>query len=209
MKPAGSGPRVGPRTHDDGGRRPVFSLREATARDAEALTALRRRCQVQTYGPLFGRQYVRSIQSAPSGAPDEQPDEYPAGQAGAEDRGHIAEPSTRVVLAHDRDGEPVGFAIAADGPADWEYGLVGDQEPCRELVSLYTVDAVHGTGLGARLLETVLDDRSPAEPVYLWVMEGNDRAVAFYRKHGFVPLEDGLPCEGAWAGQRTFRMRRG
>jgi ribosomal protein S18 acetylase RimI-like enzyme len=26
-------------------------------------------------------------------------------------------------------------------------------------------------------------------PAYLWVLEGNDRAVAFYRRHGFT--EDG------------------
>ncbi|MDX3003067.1 hypothetical protein PWY87_15370 [Kribbella solani] len=37
--------------------------------------------------------------------------------------------------------------------------------------------------LGGRLLEVGVGERA----AYLWVFEGNERALGFYRRHGFVP----------------------
>lgn len=162
--------------------------------DAADLTALRFTCQTETYGPLFGSDFVRSIQSV--------------GDAAAEDREHLESPETNVQLAHD-DGAPVGFAIAADGPLPLEREVAPDVVARRQLVSLYTRSSTHGSGLGARLLEAVLADHDPAEPVYLWIMVGNHRAAAFYGKHGFRPIDDPpFAAEGAWAGQFTYRMLR-
>lgn len=39
----------------------------------------------------------------------------------------------------------------------------------------------HGTGLAHVMLERALGDR----PAYLWVVDGNERAITFYRRHGF------------------------
>ena len=42
----------------------------------------------------------------------------------------------------------------------------------------------HGSDLGRRLLDAALDGGGAAS---LWVATGNDRATAFYAKHGFAP----------------------
>jgi ribosomal protein S18 acetylase RimI-like enzyme len=51
-----------------------------------------------------------------------------------------------------------------------------------ELYAINVLRRVHGTGLADDLLTHTIGDR----PAYLWVLDGNARAIAFYRKHGFV-----------------------
>jgi ribosomal protein S18 acetylase RimI-like enzyme len=52
-----------------------------------------------------------------------------------------------------------------------------------ELYALYTLNRAYGAGLGAALLRAALG----YSPAYLWVLEANPRARAFYGKHGFHP----------------------
>lgn len=52
-----------------------------------------------------------------------------------------------------------------------------------ELEAIYTRRAWWGTGLGRRLLEVAVGK----DPAYLWVFEDNERALGFYRRHGFAP----------------------
>ncbi|MGJ0118030.1 N-acetyltransferase family protein [Williamsia sp. MIQD14] len=75
------------------------------------------------------------------------------------------------------DGEIVGFATSGPPRAERVRDI--------ELRGLYTLARTHGTGLGGALLDAALGDR----PAQLWVLAGNARALAFYRKHGFI--EDG------------------
>lgn len=70
-----------------------------------------------------------------------------------------------------------------------------------ELESHYVLDRVKGTGLAAGLLRTAIGDAD----AYLWVIDGNARAIAFYRRHGFVL--DGTSREGV-VGVREVRMVR-
>lgn len=172
-----------------------FHVRPGTPEDAKALTALRFVCQAETYGPLYGPEFVASIQSG--------------GGSAEEDREHLSTPGTDVQVAQDDDGALVGFAIAADGPLPWEQDVAPGVIAKRQLVSLYTRASTHGSGLGARLLHAVLAEQDPAEPVYLWIMAGNHRADAFYRKHGFTQADhQPFPAEHAWSGQYTYRMIR-
>lgn len=83
----------------------------------------------------------------------------------------------------------VGAARDADAPAEVELWVL-NLDP-----------AWHGAGVARDLMARGLGDR----PAYLWVVEGNDRAIAFYRKHGFeldgeARLED--------EGNRDLRMVR-
>lgn len=71
-----------------------------------------------------------------------------------------------------------------------------------ELWSLNTVAAVHGSGLGSRLMGEVLGDG----PAYLWVLQGNERAIGFYRKHGFHL--DGVARHDPGHGVDDLRMVR-
>jgi ribosomal protein S18 acetylase RimI-like enzyme len=87
-------------------------------------------------------------------------------------------------LLQPRDG--VGHWLARD-----ERGIVGiatsgpgrDQDPPTPL-ELYAINVLargHGTGVADGLLAHAIGDRA----AYLWVLDGNDRAIAFYRRHGF------------------------
>ncbi len=86
----------------------------------------------------------------------------------------IAASTAPTTVAEDA-GELVGFASA--GPARDE-----DIDVREELWALYVRAAWWGRGLGHRLLTTVLGER----PAYLWVLDGNDRGIAFYERQGFV-----------------------
>ncbi len=70
------------------------------------------------------------------------------------------------------DGRVVGFAIHRDG---W-------------LRHLYVDPAHQGLGVGSALLARVVAEEAPA--VQLWAFARNVRALDFYRRHGFVVVEE-------------------
>lgn len=102
-------------------------------------------------------------------------------------------------IAEDVDGRIIGLAGGTpvidedrDAGVDIELGM------------LYILADYYGSGLGAHLLQVVLGQR----PALVWVLQGNERAVAFYRKHGFEL--DGVSEEltGSWNGLTELRMVR-
>lgn len=56
-----------------------------------------------------------------------------------------------------------------------------------EIVAIHSVPESWGTGLGAAMLETALEEMRAAgkKRVWLWAFEENHRARRFYEKHGF------------------------
>jgi GNAT superfamily N-acetyltransferase len=74
------------------------------------------------------------------------------------------------------DGEIVGWANTSAEPVD-------DAPYDLKLEGLYVLDAFHGTGVGQALLDAAIGDRH----AYLWALDDNPRAHAFYRRNGFVP----------------------
>lgn len=61
------------------------------------------------------------------------------------------------------------------------------REDCVFLSKLYLLEPYQGTGLGAQLLETVVNiGRRTGKPVKLQALSVNTRAVAFYTRHGFA-----------------------
>ena len=105
-----------------------------------------------------------------------------------------AERGERLVVA-EVDGRLVGVAWSRPTPES-------EAPRPRALEQLWTSADVHGTGVGAALLDAVLGDA----PAWLWVHETNARAIAFYRRRGFeaesprVTRYDGPPYD--------FRMVR-
>ena len=75
----------------------------------------------------------------------------------------------------ERDGEVVGWATAGPGRDD-------DAPRPRELEGIYLLAAAHGSGAGQLLLDAAVGDAR----AYLWVMDGNARAEAFYRRNRFA-----------------------
>lgn len=86
-------------------------------------------------------------------------------------------PTRRVAVATS-NGHIVGLALA-DEPRDAADRAAG---VAQELYVLYLLRAHHGSGLGQRMLDAVLDNRSAT----LWVAKDNPRARAFYRRNGFA-----------------------
>lgn len=84
-----------------------------------------------------------------------------------------------------RDGEIVGFAVVgptrdSDAASD---GATG------ELMSIYLLPSVKGTGVGHALHQTGMDllrERGFREAT-LWVLRDNETAIAFYRRQGWRP----------------------
>ncbi len=195
-----------------------YVLKPVSAEDAERYVDLQLDCLEQTYShiidPDFGARqrterdsWIRefrenvSVAGARAFLAYEVPGWTPEGGL-----------SCAVGSAVDWDS-PVGLVLSRPGPLAWELELPVEPMPegSRELTQLYTLARTHGTGLGQALFDAVLQ---PGEPAYLWYIMGNERAVRFYEKNGFVVEGVSAPCGGSWAStssgkvSRTARMRR-
>lgn len=151
-------------------------IRPATPLDAEAIAELHARVWRATYSG-----------SVDAGWLDERLARYPEMWAEALSDGEGAP----TWLAH-RDGRAVGFARARAVGA-------GELRPL-ELESIYLDVEEQGSGTADNLMLMTLGDA----PAQLWVWSGQDRARAFYRRHGFA--DDG--ATGEFGPLPTVRMVR-
>jgi GNAT superfamily N-acetyltransferase len=137
------------------------TLRTATPEDVDAGAALHAACWREAYAGLVDpTQLEKRIADT---------DRWREGWAT-----QLAAGPPRVLAV--AGGELIGFGVA--GPS-----RKPDAPVAQELYALYTRAAWWGTGVGQALLEVV----APAGPCWLFVLEGNLRARAFYRRNGFVP----------------------
>ncbi|WP_407317239.1 GNAT family N-acetyltransferase [Isoptericola halotolerans] len=87
-------------------------------------------------------------------------------------------------IVAEADGRTLGFA---------SYGPSRDEDAedgCLELYAIYLDPEAWGRGVARDLMRTVLADVPPTVRMTLWVLNENDRAHHFYRRHGFQP--DGI-----------------
>jgi ribosomal protein S18 acetylase RimI-like enzyme len=86
--------------------------------------------------------------------------------------------------------------------------LAAENDPdARELISMWVAPFARGRGVGDLLIAAVVrhaEERGSAR-VILWVVDGNDRAIAFYRRNGFE--ETGLTERGP-SGHVEIQMVR-
>lgn len=80
------------------------------------------------------------------------------------------------------------LALVDDSVVGWAgFGAVRDTQYAGqgELAGLYVHPASWSTGAGHALIEQVESDLKAAgfETAYLWVLAGNERAIAFYERH--------------------------
>lgn len=121
------------------------------------------------------------------------------GAADDEDGRSEVPPEARAVVGVACAGPRRAFGDAAMALAGT--GLSEGDLPERELFAVYLDERVYGTGLADRLLLEVLGDA----PAVLWVLDGNARAEAFYRRHGFEALGPPAPLGGSW-GEHAERL---
>ncbi|WP_439564682.1 GNAT family N-acetyltransferase [Microcella sp.] len=136
-------------------------IRPATATDAAALGAVHMACWREAYAQHLSAEFLARA--------------TPESSAARWATTLVSVTPDHRVLVADTGTEFVGFAMS--GPAR------GEQAPReRELYAIYVRAAAHGTGIAQALLDDVIGD----EPAFLWVLDLNPRATAFYRRNGFV-----------------------
>ncbi|MGN6244189.1 MAG: GNAT family N-acetyltransferase [Motilibacteraceae bacterium] len=134
-----------------------------------------------------GRVRARSWQAAYAGLVPQQVLDAMGDEAGLRERAErmAANTRARTYLAL-RDGTAVGFVSV--GPERQE----GAPSDVGEVYAIYADPGTWGTGVGRALMAAGLEDLAGhgCRQAWLWVLEGNDRAIAFYRRTGFVPTGD-------------------
>ena len=72
---------------------------------------------------------------------------------------------------------PKGFFVYDDG------AVKGFIQICEnEVVKLFVEPILHGNSIGAKLFEFAINEKNAD---FLWALEKNKRAIAFYERHGF------------------------
>ena len=116
----------------------------------------------------------------------------------------IADPDM-VTLVFERDGALLGYAQLRWGPA--ASGV--EAESPGEILRLYVARECHGRGVAIDLMNASIDEmrRRETDVIWLGVWERNPRAIAFYRKFGFVDVGEHVFLLGS-DPQRDIVMAR-
>ena len=86
-----------------------------------------------------------------------------------------------------------GFATLLAKDGDRVVGFA-DYGPCRdedlleagEVYAIYLLEPYYRQGIGTMLMRGALAHMAECSRVVVWVLEGNDRAISFYRSFGFA-----------------------
>jgi len=99
-------------------------------------------------------------------------------------------------VAERPDGSIAGYAMAAM-----------DEKGDVMLDRLHVDKSEFGSGMATDMLHAVFAAHAGIASIALEVIEGNDRAIAFYRKHGFEVVEKRAAAHGV-GGHASLIMRR-
>ena len=137
-------------------------IRPATIDDASALGALHMACWREAYASHLSAEFLARATPQSSG------------ERWAQTIARLNDDGRALPLVAECDGALLGFAMGG-APR----GEIAPRET--ELYALYTRASTHGTGLGQRLFDTAIG----GQPAFLWVLDRNPRATAFYQRNGF------------------------
>ena len=112
--------------------------------------------------------------------------------------GYLSDPIRKLLAVRD-DGRIIGYAML----------IRQDGEPEVELSKFYVLADRHGSGASAALMRAALDwaEGSGASVIRLGVNKRNERAQAFYRKHGFE-ITGTRTFDLGWSVENDFVMTR-
>jgi GNAT superfamily N-acetyltransferase len=166
-----------------------FLVRRATVDDATGIAEIQVRTWRVAYRDLLPADYLGSLSVVPRERMWTQ----------LLDPVRAPEHSAFVAVV---DGRLVGFVSA--GPAhdiDLGAGRWG------EVYAIYVEPASWGEGVGRALLAAAVDhlQADGMDPLVLWVLEGNDRARAFYERAGW--RLDGAARTEAFGGEEAGEVR--
>ena len=159
-----------------------WTIEPIRLQDAEEVGVVHIRIWQEAYAGLMPADYLAALDPALAGERRRERIRHPV-------------PGVAEWVARDDDGI-VGMA-ASGRPRD------DDAPTPLELYMINVLRRAHGTGLADDLMARAVGDR----PAYLWVLEGNERAISFYRRHGFV--DEGARKPEPDTGVVEIRMARG
>ncbi|BCM18833.1 GNAT family N-acetyltransferase [Mesorhizobium sp. J8] len=157
-------------------------IRAMTRSDLVEVSRLLGQSWRRTYAPIMGDETVARL-SDERHAPEKL-----AAELDDEDKMSF--------VAERADGSIAGYAMAAM-----------DAEGDVTLERLHIEPQTFGSGLAVDLLHAVLAAHAGVPSIALEVVEGNERAIAFYRKHGFEVVERREAAHGV-GGHASLIMRR-
>jgi len=145
-----------------------IACRPATPADGAALAAMGRRCFVETFGAAYDEADLEihlDRAFGPGGLPAD-----------------LADPAVRVMMAQ-AAGEIAAYLKLAPMalPVDHPPGAL-------EIKQLYVLQPWQGAGVAQMLMDWAIGEarRDHAPALFLSVWAHNARAIAFYRRYGFV-----------------------
>lgn len=159
-----------------------IKLRPATSEDAEPVMRLHLQCHEEAYGRHLPPEFFAMRRETLPGRVENFRLSLAAGDI--------------PMLAYDGRGL---VGVAGSGAARHDDAPVG-----LELRWLYTLKRVHGSGAGQLLLDAVIG----TEAAYLWVLEDNPRAQAFYARNGFAADGGAKRLPPEWHSLPEVRMVR-
>jgi L-amino acid N-acyltransferase YncA len=162
------------------------AIRDATAADCRAVAEVHVASWRGAYTHLLPSAFLAGLS---------------VGQRAASWQSVLAEGRSHLLVAEAK-GEIVGFASFGDSrDADARAG-------CGELRALYVHPGAWGTGTGRALWQATRERLQAHEftSASLWVLEGNQRGMAFYAKAGFA-AEAGSGKEFSLGGARLREQR--
>ncbi|MEZ0581217.1 N-acetyltransferase family protein [Nocardioides sp. MH1] len=158
-------------------------IRPAAVSDAEALTDLHLDVWEEAYGHLITEDILQERRQSRS-------------ERVVRWSQNIPRPESETLLAwDDADGRLLGFVSTGPRRDEEEPEL-----PDLEVWALYARADVYGRGVGHALLTEAIETAA----AYLWVLDGNDRAIAFYERQGFR-FDGASKTEPVGVGRRMVR----
>ncbi len=160
----------------------MTQIRAMTAKDVPSVSRLLGESWRRTYSSIMGAETTARL-SDDKHAPERLAAELP-------------DDNKMSFVAERPDGSIAGYAMAA---MDDRGDVLLDR--------LHIDKSEFGSGLATDLLHAVLAAHAGIASIALEVIEGNDRAIAFYRKHGFEVVEHRAAAHGI-SGHASLIMRR-
>lgn len=137
-------------------------VRPARREDAAAIADVHVRTWQAAYEHIFGAERLAGI----------------GDRRRAQWKEWLADPEQRwQVLVAEEAARVVGFASV---------GASRDEDGKGELAAIYVLPEAWGSGAGAALMATALEELSGYSSATLWVLEDNPRARRFYEREGWI-----------------------
>lgn len=149
------------------------TTRLCTADDIEELREL----SVRTFTETF----------APMNTPEDMEEYVRSSFAREKFRRELSDSNTEFFFLY-CGGKPAGYLKLNEAPSQTDV----NDEGSLEIERIYVLSEFQGTGLGAQLMEKAVSTARERGKKYIWlgVWEKNEKAIRFYKKHGFYKISE-------------------